>query len=114
MVWSTKDAIDYCLTQLKWDAIYPKGVSKAIDISEKTKTVVFRVPNSRLEVAIPFVRKDIVSCYIPFASVNGNLFPNKSISELHPEIKIRFSYPREDGKLIAGRILDYEIGRAHV
>lgn len=107
MNWSTKEAINYCIKDLGWKPIYPSNVRNIDDIPVKTKTVIFGLPRSNLEIGIPFERKDVVSCYVPFRSMNGTSFPDDSVSEIHPDIKILQLYPRADGKKISGRILDH-------
>lgn len=106
MNWSTKEAINYCIKDLGWKPIYPPNIRNIDDIPAKTKTVIFGLPKSNLEIGIPFERKKVVSCYIPFTSMDGKSFPDDSVSDIHPDIKILQLYPR-DGMKISGRILDH-------
>lgn len=105
MTWSTKDAIDYCFSTMRWEMIHPTGIARSQDIPDKTKTVVFRVPGANLEVAIPFNRKDIVSCYVPYASASHTPFPSDAPSGLHAGLSVRERYPRTDGKRISNTLL---------
>ena len=107
MNWSTKEAINYCLSNLRWKTINPEMIEKIEDISKDTKTVIFRIPNSQLEIGISFKRKVKVSCYVPFTSKNGKSFPDGNVSEIHSDIKINMLYPRSDGKEISGSVSRY-------
>lgn len=105
MTWSTKLAIDHCLSNLGWELIHPQGVRTIDGIPSKTKTVVFRVPNSLLQVAMPLNRKGVVSCYVPHSSVGMTPFPSDRPESIHTGISVRERYPREDGKRIANTLL---------
>lgn len=104
MNWSTKEAIKYCISNRGWTPIHPKLINKIEDIPEKTRTVIFGLPNSHLAIGIPFDRIEMVSCYVPFTSKNGKFFPDDNISEIHSDIVINMKYPRADGKGIAGSV----------
>lgn len=99
MNWSSKEAIDHCLLVLKWGVVSPLGFKGYQDVTEKTKAVIFRIPRSTLELAIP-PRKEVVTCYVPFTSVGGSPFPNKDKNDniLNSDISVREEYPRKDGK----------------
>ena len=107
MTWTTKDAIHYCLSTLKWSTIYPPRTSSITQIPEKTKTVIFRIADSNLEIGIPFERKKVVACYVPNKTSDGRQFPQDDPARFHPSLKIQRRYPSIDGKKIAGRVLDY-------
>ena len=112
MNWSTKEAINYCLSNLRWKTINPEMIEKIEDISKDTKTVIFRIPNSQLEIGISFKRKVKVSCYVPFTSKNGKSFPDGNVSEIHSDIHINVLYPRPEkkgksGKGISNSVFDY-------
>ena len=111
MNWSTKEAIDYCINNRGWTPINLKEIVKKIeDIPKDTKTVIFHLPNSQLEIGISFKRKVKVSCYVPFTTKDGKFFPDDNISEIHSDIKITKKYPQADkkgklGKGIAGSVI---------
>lgn len=106
MNWSKNEAIMYCIKNRGWTPINLKEkIDKIEGIPEKTKTVIFHLPNSQLEMGISFKTKEKVSCYVPFTSKNGKFFPDDNISEIHSDINITKKYPEavKKGKLgIAG------------
>lgn len=108
MNWSTKEAIDHCLLVLKWEVVFPYGFKGFQDVTEKTKAVIFRIPRSTLELAIP-PRKGGVTCYVPFTSVGGSPFPKKDENDkiLNADIPVREEYPRKDGKKISSAVLHH-------
>ena len=103
MNWSTKEAIKHCISNRGWTPIHPKLINKIEDISEKTKTVIFQLPNSNLEIGIRFEGKKNVSCYVPFRSKNGRPFPDENVSEIHSDIHINVLYPRPEKKGKSGK-----------
>lgn len=106
MNWSSNEAIDHCLLVLKWDVAFPPEFKGSQDVTEKTKAVIFKIPRSSLELAIP-PRKSRMTCYVPFTSAAGSPFPNKDENDsiLNADISVREEYPRKDGKKISSAVL---------
>lgn len=105
MNWSTKEAIDYCNLVLKWAVIFPEGFKGFQDVTDKTKAVIFCIPGSTLELAIP-PRNIGVACYVPFTSVGGSPFPQKDENDkiLNADISVRKEYPERDENSISSAV----------
>lgn len=114
MGWSDKEAIDHCFMTLKWEVLFPLAFKGSEYLREETKAVIFRIPGSSLELAIPPAKQSAkesaakaVSCYVPFTSCGGQRFPEKDVNDciLKADIEVREEYPRIDGKNINSALL---------